>query len=441
LKKSCRKYLNPHHYLFLAFILLIKPSLNSYSQKLDIDNSGFFYQIAPLYEFKQGVVSLTFDDGSRNQFDIGIPLLKKKGLPATFYLITGIIDSLTRSKLINEKSSEFEFGSHSDTHPDLTKIGNSGDKREFLESQTFLKTNFGVNSGLTMSYPWGKYNKSVMQVASEYFMAARTTDPGYNSFYFQDRYALKTRSFDHHTSAAQANVWVFNATQNGQWLIEMLHGINGIGYSPIDSGVLAEHLDYIVNAQDKVWCSTISNVIKYLDEAEHSVIECDNCCDTLFKIRIDDFLDDSIYNQQLSVRIKIPSAWDRISISDIDSFRTVISNKSKFIVFNTLPDNQFHTIRPLTLSTPEIENGIKIVYLSANPFMDNIRFSLEFFKKTDIEITLSNLNGQIFIQQMEKSVFGVINMYFNTAELSKGIFILKISSNFGEIITKKLVKV
>jgi len=415
--------------------------LNSYSQKLDIDNFGFFYQIAPIFEFKQGVVSLTFDDGSRNQFDIGIPLLKEKGLLATFYLITNFIDSLTQSKLIKENSSEFEFGSHTATHPDLIKIGISGDNREFSESQSFLKRTFGLNAGFTMSYPWGIYNNSVKQIASEYFMAARTTDPGYNSFYSLNRYELRTQGFGHHSSAYQANMWVNYAIQNKLWLVEMIHGINDIGYSPVDSSVLSEHFDYIVNAEDKVWCSTVSNVIKYLDESKNAIVECDFCDDSVYNIRVDDFMDDSVYNQQITLRIKIPSFWDKVSISDIENFRTEVINKSKFVFFNVLPDNKRHSITPISLSSSEAEPGIKIVYLSANPFMDNIRFSLEFFEETDIEITLSNLNGQLLIQQMEKSANGVINMYFETSGIAKGIYLLRVTSSRGDCIFKKLVKV
>ena len=40
---------------------------------------------------KQACVSLTFDDSSINQFRIGVPLLNERGLPATFFIITGNI--------------------------------------------------------------------------------------------------------------------------------------------------------------------------------------------------------------------------------------------------------------------------------------------------------------------------------------------------------------
>ncbi|HZI53545.1 MAG TPA: polysaccharide deacetylase family protein, partial [Chitinophagaceae bacterium] len=38
---------------------------------------------------KSAAVSLTFDDGSRNQFSQALPILNKLNIPATFYIITG----------------------------------------------------------------------------------------------------------------------------------------------------------------------------------------------------------------------------------------------------------------------------------------------------------------------------------------------------------------
>ncbi len=426
-------------YIFLAVIICFGLKLSA--QKVSFDNSNFFYQIYPIYNFKQSIVSLTFDDGSENQFKVGIPILKGMNIPATFYVITMNIDSTTKSLLLKDVSDEFEFGSHTATHPDLIKIGNEGAKQELSNSKSYLKKYFGINSGLTMSYPWGIYNDAIKQIVKGLYLAARTTDPGYNSFDNLDRYALKTQSFDKNTESGTANGWVDYAIQNHLWLVEMLHGINNIGYSPIDSSVLIKHLTYIKKVNDNIWCSTVSNVIKYIDESKNAKIECDFCNDTVYNIRVNDFMDDSIYNQQLSIRIKVPANWDSIWISNGEKVKTEFFNKSKFILFNALPDNKLLTIRPKFLSAPEINTGMRLVYLSANPFFDNIKFSLEVFDQTDIDIILCDLNGKLLIHQNEKSVNGVINLYFDTSGIIKGVYLLRVNSNRGDYIIKKLAKI
>ena len=40
---------------------------------------------------KEGCVTLTYDDGSENQFRIAVPLMNERGFPATFFVNTGDI--------------------------------------------------------------------------------------------------------------------------------------------------------------------------------------------------------------------------------------------------------------------------------------------------------------------------------------------------------------
>ena len=46
-------------------------------------------EIAKWQYGKNGAVSLTYDDGSINQFRVAVPIMDSLGLPATFFIITG----------------------------------------------------------------------------------------------------------------------------------------------------------------------------------------------------------------------------------------------------------------------------------------------------------------------------------------------------------------
>ena len=221
----------------------------------------------------------------------------------------------------------------------------------------------------------------------------------------------------------------------------MIHGINNEGFSPIDSKVLIEHLDYIKTLDDKIWCSTVSNVIKYIDESKNAKIECDFCNDTVFKIRINDFMDDNIFDQLLSIRIKVPDNWDSIWLSNNEKVKTTYYNNSKFILFNALPDNQLLTIRPRLISVSEKDSGIRLIYLSANPFNYEIILSLEVLDQKNIDIVLLDMNGKLLIHQEEKAVNGIINLFFNTSGISSGVYFLRVSSNGSDYIFKKLIKI
>ncbi len=432
------KYLLIQTSIVLIYLTFFNSNLNA--QNLTVDNSNFFYQISPVYDFKSSIVSLTFDDASLNQFLVALPILREKEIPATFYVITDVVDSLIKTILLQNRSQDYEIGSHTVNHHNLVKIGIDEAKSELLDSRTFLQDNFGKNAGLTMSYPWGLYNSKILSLTKEIYLAARSTDPGYNSLINLSRYALKVKSFEKRTGSYQANPWIDYAIKNDLWLIEMIHGINGIGFSAIDSKELSEHLDYIIKSEDKIWCSTVSNVIKYIDESKNAKITCENCDDTGYNIRIDDFLDDSIYNQALSIKVKIPSNWDNISITNGVKYRIENKNESKFILFNELPDNHLITIRPGSKSAPKAETGIRLVYLNENPFFDHIKLSLEVLDTRDIEVLLCGMSGRILAEQKEKSATGVVNVYFETSGMSPGIYFLRVRSSGGDVLINKLIK-
>src|SRR3954452_4688130 len=48
-------------------------------------------EIAKWQDGKTGAVSITYDDGSINQFRYALPIMKRLEMPATFYVITGAI--------------------------------------------------------------------------------------------------------------------------------------------------------------------------------------------------------------------------------------------------------------------------------------------------------------------------------------------------------------
>jgi hypothetical protein len=118
------------------------------------------------------LVSLTFDDGIRVQRANFFPILKEYGIRATFYVVTQWIGQSGRldwHDLEELYDCGHEIGSHTLTHPHLTKLSRNDLDFELGRSLAALRR-FGCT---TLAYPFGEYNQEVINCAMKYYSAAR----------------------------------------------------------------------------------------------------------------------------------------------------------------------------------------------------------------------------------------------------------------------------
>ncbi len=55
---------------------------------------------------KQSAISITYDDGTINQFTVARPIMNKLGIPGTFYIITGKVNGSSKGKFIGRSNDE-----------------------------------------------------------------------------------------------------------------------------------------------------------------------------------------------------------------------------------------------------------------------------------------------------------------------------------------------
>lgn len=138
-------------------------------------------------------VVITFDDGYRDNFYWARPILQKYGFRATIFLVSDQIgktnawdesrgfprNSLLREEEIRTMLGEgFQFGSHSKTHLRLTGLEESKAREQITGSRVALETTLGIPVNY-FCYPYGKYNKAVVNIVRESgYTAALTTAQG-----------------------------------------------------------------------------------------------------------------------------------------------------------------------------------------------------------------------------------------------------------------------
>lgn len=175
---------------FLIHDVVARPSFRSASEisirqfRLFIDetiSSGFKFAAPDVFLSRKNrnEIMLTFDDGLDSAYHNVYPILKEKQIPALIFTMDAHAGESPswdyhdsgRKHLTQEQIGEMRdsglvtIGSHSATHPDLTRVG---EKR--LHDELRLSDS---DSPRYFSYPFGRFNEAVVKaVESEGYEAA-----------------------------------------------------------------------------------------------------------------------------------------------------------------------------------------------------------------------------------------------------------------------------
>jgi len=153
-------------------------------------------------------IAVTFDDGYRDNYENAYPILKRYHIPATVFLATDFIDTgrippweqgycmdqeplMLSWKQVREMSDAgVSFGSHTVTHPLLTRIPPKQVERELRQSKDIVEQQIGKPVS-TLAYPSGDFDSNVKQAVREAgYLAAVTIRAGQNGHH-DDIHALK----------------------------------------------------------------------------------------------------------------------------------------------------------------------------------------------------------------------------------------------------------
>lgn len=130
-------------------------------------------------------IILTFDDGYADFYTSAYPELKKRNMKAVSYIIVRDIDKgnyLTSSQIVELSNNNIEIGSHTISHPDLSKTPDEKAKTELTQSKEVLEKLIG-KAVISFCYPAGKFNDAtVNEVKSVGYIYAVTTNNKLTNF-------------------------------------------------------------------------------------------------------------------------------------------------------------------------------------------------------------------------------------------------------------------
>jgi len=176
----------------------VSPSEFAKQMKFLVKNS---YQTITLSELKSGIESdqetdqklvvITFDDARKGVYEHAYPLLRQYGFKAIVYVVPSWIENktipetekysefLTWTELKEWSADNFEIGSHTFSHKNLTALDENSLAQELELAEQTIFNNLNVKAK-HFSYPYGLYSQDVVQQAAQRYETSVSLNRGFN---------------------------------------------------------------------------------------------------------------------------------------------------------------------------------------------------------------------------------------------------------------------
>lgn len=357
---------------------IIKSSLPSTNDSKSLLNGRVLVKIWS--EGRHSAFSYTFDDGLDCHYDTVGPIMKAYGFKGTFYVITGLMSSQqwhfgTWQGFKSLLDEGHEIGSHTVTHPYLTKLSTGSGTQtntalyEIVHSKSEIEQHYPGYRCLTFSYPYSDLNQNIKTLISSNYISARGDGnlTEYNLFWNQQTpspsqfselvsivpiFPTNRNSVNDDLPELQRNKkLIATSITNGTWACIMAHAVvpfNIIstygGFQTMSTSWFKALCDFMKEHSDQkmVWIDTVLNITRYIRERE--AVQAAILTDTsnLLELSLTDNLDDTIYNIPLTLDINIPNEWSNINIQQgAHALNSIRFNDGalSYIRLEALPDN------------------------------------------------------------------------------------------------------
>jgi peptidoglycan/xylan/chitin deacetylase (PgdA/CDA1 family) len=344
------------------------------------------YEIATWYGGRRAACSLTFDDGTLDQYLLAFPELESRELAATFFLITGPRqegrwnDNGTTRQLFSwdharqmDRAGQ-EIASHSHTHQDLSIKGAPVDE-ELLESLETLRGQVPVTEGVVFGWPFWRSTRSARRQARRYYIGARTGGgfvesylggPGIPGPTPADLYGVNSLGA---LLSADDRDWIRALEQTvleGGWLVAGFHGVDdgwigdrALGWQAMPIDRFRRILDYLA-AREDLWIAPFGQVVRYIRERDGARLRLLEETEEKMVLSLTDRLDGLVYNQPLTIELVLPETWRFAQVSQEGMMSQSVAAVDGRIVFHALPSGLPILLRRAQLRLPFLDQQSRV---------------------------------------------------------------------------------
>lgn len=286
---------------------------------------------------KRAAASITFDDGTLDQYEVALPLMEKYGVRSTYFIITGprghgIWKDGSHSRrlfgwdaAVEIAAQGHEIGSHGVSHRDLRNLLWNEKfqeiERELQWSHIQIRRHIPkellpAGEALSFSWPYWRTTPQLEQRAEKYYVAARSgrgrlpLSLPLNPFAISSVRVMADDSIEdwqHKLDAVR--------TSQG-WVLFSLHGIdNGrrdkaeIGWQPVSAEKFSALLQMVT--ADDIWTAPFGEVYRYSIERNAAQLKIEAVLPDGIVLRLEDGLNDEVFNQPLTIELSFPGEFWR----------------------------------------------------------------------------------------------------------------------------------
>lgn len=349
--------MNKKNYIFLNFLILTSAIFAQNKTK-------FSAEIATWYYDKPGAVSISFDDASYTQYEFAYPILEQYGFKATFSLVgTWTHEKATYSaepgyfeikkmgwqeiKELHDKGHE--IAAHGYKHIRYKKYASVQKLAKQMKQVKDLIENHIQSPVYTLHYPYSFTSDSIVAASKRAgFLFGRTGNDAINPVTPANMHLLESKAIinNHNPDETQFKKWLNQA--KGKWLILMYHHLfpddskemKILRYHKVTHtySLLPDTFQKQMQALSgqNAWVAPIATVGKYVVEREHTKIKLRKFCHKLY-IKTATNLDTTVYNQPLTIKVKLP--WKKVKIrKGKESYMYNVKNQTLFL--DILPNSK-----------------------------------------------------------------------------------------------------
>jgi len=291
----------------------------------------------------QAAVSLQFDDSMKSQLKNAIPMLNKRGIRATFFVIT-------ESDQFKERRQEWEvdvpkaghvLGNHTAHHSGARSV--PAMIKEIADCSADLERVYGpkvhlVSFAIPGGCPWSFRPDQLDPVLEKYHLVLATK---------------RNFSVDKRTDPL---AFVEAAIETRSWSNVTMHGIGGEWLST-SLPKFTQLLDFIVAHRDTLWVAPDIEIYKYVQErdaARPPVLEPKgdgaftidlSCSPSRLAFKTDAVSD--LYDEPLTLEVAVPDSWKTFTVTQadhVDKYDTMDTPTGHVARFDILPNVALATI-------------------------------------------------------------------------------------------------